>query len=108
MNEVTLDKITYILGEEKPVRVSVVHERGIDISSGTASIIIYDSVGATTLASTAMTVGTGRPVVASYQLTTGSGKNITASGEYRAIVTFTYSGVIQRWQIPITVKSAPS
>jgi len=106
MNEVTLGRKTFILGEEKPVRVQVKHERGIDISAGTATIIIYDSAGATTLSSQSMSVSSA--AVCSYQLTTGAGKNITAAGEYRAIVTFVYSGVTRKWQIPITVKAAPS
>ena len=90
---VDLGKKTWYLGHRERVEVRLFDVRSSGTVTVTATILIKDSAGATTLAATAMTIDatdTKRPV-AWYHLTTGAAQTITAAGTYSVFVTSTIS-----------------
>jgi hypothetical protein len=113
VDRVTLDTLPWRLGEEDYIGCIFRDvELSASLSTATATVEIYDSTGATTLSSTAMTLtGTDRRV-AKYFLTSGSAKTITAAGVYRAIYRATWSdgtnSIIREAQQQIDVRARPS
>jgi hypothetical protein len=100
----------FVLGEKKNIGLWNIHRRDdADLTGITATVTIFDSVGNTTLAATAMTMaGSGTPYMsATYLLTTGSGQTITAAGTYRAIYTVTYGSEVQIWEQALLVNANP-
>lgn len=85
-----LDAVTFVLGEDKNLRITVTDADGASLASATATVGIVDSAGSETLAATAMTGSGTTERVFTYLLTTGAAQTITAAGEYRATYIVTY------------------
>ena len=107
IDTIDLPPRAFHLGDKKNIGL-----HGLRLDTGkawapTAAVIIYDSAGATTLASTAMTISGTKRLFALYRLTTGAAMTITAAGDYRAYYTVTNGSDVQRWKQVLRIRAVP-
>lgn len=95
---------TYVIGEDKPLKIKVKEETGADISTATATCIVYASDGTTALASGAMTL-TGTT-----EITLKRNWAPATKGRYRASAAVVYSGstYIFEWIVKVLPRPAPN
>ena len=109
MNDVTLSPVTKRLGSKWYYKFRFYDDAGLDISSATATIEIYDSSGSATLTATSMTLTTPRTSLGffKYLITTGAAQTITAAGDYRVVIRLSLNSEIRILQGALTIIAIP-